>query len=458
MAAPRDIVKSPNADRVFLLALVCVIALPGSARADDAVPASEPLPPSLTLEQALQRFREKGFDLLLADAAVQSAEGELRIASAINNPSASGTFGKSITCPGGISGCRFYAPPLWAVTLGDSNALVDWLSGKRGLRKDVAGQALNAARSSRADAERTLTTLVKQQFLQAELANRTLRLARETRDASVNFLELTKSRYDLGAISQADLARVQTATLESEQAVDTATQNLRAAKVALAFLLGVRGPVPDFEIAGDQLLHYSVPPQFADASPSTLLNTAMENRSDLRAARAQVARAESSVRLAKRRRFPDIGLGLGYTVQGTDTEALQPVPPTLTVSLSTTLPIFYWQQGEVQKADADLRIQKVQATKLEAQVVADVEGAWAAFKGSEALVKRMEQGGLLDWAKRAQDLVYIQYQKGAASLLEYLDARRTYIATNLEYQQDLAAYWTSVFQLQQAIGPESSKR
>jgi cobalt-zinc-cadmium efflux system outer membrane protein len=48
--------------------------------------------------------------------------------------------------------------------------------------------------------------------------------------------------------------------------------------------------------------------------------------------------------------------------------------------------------------------------------------------------------------------VEIQYQKGAASLLEYLDAQRTYIAVNLESLQDLAGYWTAVFKLEQALG------
>lgn len=458
VSIPLHLPKKREGAALFLSGVLWAAVLPSVGFCQDVVPPPEPLPQSLTLEEALERFRKKGFDLLIADAMVQSAEGDLRIASGIFNPSASGSFGKSIECPGGTSGCRFFGPPLFTASIGDSNALEDWLTGKRGLRKSVAGAALNAARSSRMDAERTLITIVKQQFLQAELATRTLRLARETRDTSTNFLSLTKSRYDLGAISQADLARVQTATLESEQAVDSALQALRQAKVGLAFLLGVRGPVPDFEVSGEQLLHYSVPLQFAEASATSLLTIAMENRTDLRAARAQVSRAENSVALAKRMRFPDIGLSLGYSVQGTDPQSLQVTPPTVTIGLTTTLPIFYQQQGEIQKANADLRAQRLLVAKLEAQVVADVEAAWAAFKGWEALVKRMEQGGLLEWAKRAQDLVFIQYQKGAASLLEYLDARRTYIATNLEYQQDLAGYWTWVFQLQQAIGPERPKQ
>jgi len=64
----------------------------------------------------------------------------------------------------------------------------------------------------------------------------------------------------------------------------------------------------------------------------------------------------------------------------------------------------------------------------------------------------METGGLLASVKRARDLVSIQYQKGAASLLEFLDAQRTYIGTNVEYLQDLTIYWTAVFKLEQAVG------
>ena len=64
----------------------------------------------------------------------------------------------------------------------------------------------------------------------------------------------------------------------------------------------------------------------------------------------------------------------------------------------------------------------------------------------------MQNGGLLQSARRARDLVEIQYRKGAASLLEYLDAQRTYISVNLESLQDLAGYWTAVFKLEQALG------
>jgi outer membrane protein TolC len=63
-------------------------------------------------------------------------------------------------------------------------------------------------------------------------------------------------------------------------------------------------------------------------------------------------------------------------------------------------------------------------------------------------------GRLLERTERARDLVKIQYEKGAASLLELLDAQRTLIATHVERLQDLTNYWTAVFELEQATGRE----
>ena len=67
---------------------------------------------------------------------------------------------------------------------------------------------------------------------------------------------------------------------------------------------------------------------------------------------------------------------------------------------------------------------------------------------------RRAGGGLLESAKGAFDIVAAQYDKGAASLTDYLDALRTYIATKNEYFGDLASYWTAVYQLEAAVGKE----
>jgi cobalt-zinc-cadmium efflux system outer membrane protein len=428
-----------------------VWAMGGLAWASAALAEDPPLPASMNLAQALDLFKVRGFDLLIADAAVQSAEGDARIAGGIANPGLSLSYGTSfyLSCPNPPCSAP---PPGLGGGVTDSAALLDWISGKRGLRKDVAAAALSSARLSRADAERSLIFQVKSQFIQVLLARDSLKFAKEVAEANQKMLDLMLARNKAGAVSDADVLRVKVAKLEADQAADQSAQALRTAKVGLAFLLGVRSKVPDFEVEQPELMHFVVPPRLASATRDSMLKDAIAARPDLMAQKAQVERAEASSSLARRQRLPDITLSANYAQQGTDPLAI--TPPTFTFGLSTNLPVFYQQQGEVQKADADFRTQQLQEAKLEAQVVNDLETAWTNFVATRALVERMEEGTLLESARRAKDLVFIQYQKGAASLLDYLSAQAQFTASMVEYLNDLTNYWTAVFALEKAAGTE----
>jgi outer membrane protein, heavy metal efflux system len=416
------------------------------------LPPEPVIPATLTLSQAVALFRAHGLDLLIAEATAQAAAGDALVAGAIQNPSVGGGLYHSF-----FQDNAFESHNGWFVGLGDSNAIVDTLSGKRGLRRSVAEAALAAARLGRADALRTLELQVKQTYFQAVAAGAALELARETAESTTHTFDLNQIRYKSGAISEVDLSRTETAKLEAEQMVDAATLSVRAAKVQLAFLLGQRHLFNDFTVDAGQLR--STPPAgLQSASVASLVDRAMETRPDLRAQESQRTRAGQSVALAHRQRFPDFGLGVQYTEQGSGNSpppgspsAIS--PPTLEISLTGTLPLFYQQQGEIKRAEADARTQDAQAAKLRAQVVADVESAFAGYQTAQHQVQRME-GRLLDRAQRARQLVELQYQKGAASLLEYLDAQRTYVAVKGEYIQNLTAYWNAIFQIESATATE----
>ncbi|HMC94895.1 MAG TPA: TolC family protein, partial [Polyangia bacterium] len=307
---------------------------------------------------------------------------------------------------------------------------------------------------------------IKQQYFQAVAAAAALDLAREIAGSTAHTFDLNQIRYRSGAISEVDLSRTETVKLEAEQAVDTAGQALRQAKVQLAFLLGQRRGFTDFTIDAGQL-RFATPAGLAGMNAQQLVDRAIAARPDLRAQESQRTRAGRAVALAKRQRFPDLGINLQYQQEGSAsgstittptggtamTQVAGVTPPTLQLSLTGTLPLFYQQQGEIKKAEADGITQDAQAARLRAQVVADVENAFAAYQTTGRLVGRME-GRLLERAGRARQLVELQYQKGAASLLEFLDAQRTYVATKLEYIQDLNAYWDAVFQIEAATATE----
>ncbi len=415
------------------------------------LPPEPVIPATLTLGQAVALFRAHGLDLLIAEAAAEGAAGDALVAGAIANPSVTGGYYHSF-----FQDNAFESHNGWFAGLGDSNVIVDTLSGKRGLRRSVADAALAAARLGRTDALRTLELQVKQIYYQAVAAGEALELAHETADSTTHTFDLNQIRYKSGAISEVDLSRTETAKLEAEQMVDAATLAVRTAKVQLAFLLGQRHAFNDFAIDAGQLR--STTPALQSTSVAALVERAMERRPDLQAQESQRTRAAQSVALAHRQRFPDFGLGVQYSEQGSgDAQPMNSPsaisPPTLEISLTGTLPLFYQQQGEIKKAEADARTQDAQAAKLRAQVVADVENAYAGYQTAQRQVQRME-GRLLDRAQRARQLVELQYQKGAASLLEYLDAQRTYVAVKGEYIQNLTAYWNAIFQIESATATQ----
>jgi cobalt-zinc-cadmium efflux system outer membrane protein len=445
-----------------LVMLVSVAAVAATMPVDavaQVVPPPTELPQTISLDEALRVFRARGLDLLIAEAAVRNAEGATKVAGAVPNPVVGGSWGYAFTYQKNDPSCANNGTQcdnqVWNANVSDSAALEDSLAGKRDLRLKVARNALAAAKMSRVDAERTIAFQVKSAYVQVAQGVLGYRFAKQVADSNAKMLELFETRFKSGAINEGDLARIQTQKLESDQALDTSLQTVRQARVALAFLLGVRGAVPDFDV-DTKVLDFAVPPALGAATEESLLRTAFDHRPDLIALGYQRASSAAQVDLTKRQRFPDITLSLayaqgGYGGLGTN-GPLQ--TPTVTVGASAPVPVFYQLQGEVGQARALDDTNALQQAKTSAQVISDVSTAYAAYTGGRRLVERMESGGLLQSARVARDITRLQYDKGAASLTDYLTALQAYIATNVEYIGDLGSFWTAVFQLEQAVGAD----
>jgi cobalt-zinc-cadmium efflux system outer membrane protein len=468
---------APMSVRSFGLKVLVVVTMSlgsSAARAQVSLPVSTELPQTLSLEEAQHIFRTHGLELLIAEAAVHNAEGAVKIAGAVPNPVVSGSLGYAFTYTQKDPSCQYTGPTptptnyvqctnqVWNVGLSDSAAIEDTLSGKRDLRFTVARNALAAAKMSRVDAERTLVFQVASAYFQVAQAALAHKFAKEVADSNTTILDKFKIKFTTGAINDGDLARMETQKAESDQALDTAFYQLRQNRVALAFLLGVRGEVPDFDVE-TKVLDYRVPSALAEVAEVSLLRSAFDHRPDLIAAGYSKASAEAQLSLVRRQKFPDITLSLnyaqgGYGGSGTNA-ALQ--TPMFTFGVSAPLPVFYQLGGEQKQAEAQLDTNRLQEAMTVKQVVNDVDTAYAGFLGAKALVTRMEKGepaskvrSILDSAKAALDITRLQYEKGAASLSDFLLALQTYVATKVEYYGDLSTYWTAVYQLEEAVGTE----
>jgi len=418
-----------------------------SAEAQEAlqVPA---IPDYLTLDEALRLFRTRGVDLLLADQAIQSATSAATTADQRKNPTlsvlAGPTFNQNTTPP--CSGCSRISR---SYGISDNGAALDALAGKRGLRVRQALSILAAARAHRADVERLLVGQVKTAYVEVALANQGLLFARETQKSLDDTLELTQRRYP-SVISEAELARVETQKLEGDQQVAIALQKLRTNRTNLALLLGARSRVPDFTV-DRSWLDFRVPRMLTTIDEASFLRDALLRRPDMSAAVHALHGALRNRELAERQRFPDVTLSMQVNGTGFGEQAASPT--TLVLGAGANLPIFYQQQGEIRRAGAQVDALSLSHAKREALIAADVAGALATFQMTRLLVERMEKE-LLPRVATARDILAVQFRSGKAPLMDYLDAQRTYIASRIEYYDDLEAYWGSVFAVEQAIGTD----
>lgn len=424
--------------------VAAMTATVASAAPPPPVPAPPQIPAKMRLADALRIYSDRSLDLASADAAVASAAAQVRVAGALPNPTLGFGVGRSWDCPGG--GCE---NPVWSGSLGDQGALAFVVTGVRGLAADTAEQGLKAAAAARNDVLRNQTFVLKQQFVNMVVAARALQFTREEASLAAEVVALAKRRLQAGAMSEADVARLEVLQLQVEQAVNRAEQATRQAGAALSRTLGVRPAPVEFEVDGPEFSSALVPPRLSGASQASLTEEAQRNRPDLAAAQAQVEQGRLSATLARRQLVPQFALQLSYTQQGSPGNYF--TPPTGMVGLSVPLPVLYQQQGQIGQAEAATRLAEVAVAKLEAQVAAEVAVAWSSMVAARSAAQRAEQR-LLERSRTARDLVRIQYTKGAASLLEYLDAQRGYILNEIDYLQILAAYWTAVFQLEQAVG------
>jgi cobalt-zinc-cadmium efflux system outer membrane protein len=418
----------------------------GPAPAGASVPSKDAPPnavQNLSLADAVALARTRGFDVLLASASLRGAEAEVRIAGQPPNPLLAGGPSRRVDC----TGC----PSAWGAwaTLSDQGLVEGAITRKRALRADVAKRALDAARFGRANAERIVVGAIKTQYVQSAAAQARVGLAREVAASLQKSVEVNRVRYPR-VIDEGQLARVEQEAMRAQQEVDLALREQRQQQIELAIMLGTSGPIPEL-IVDRKVLDYHVPDTLSTLDRAALLRTAMENRPDRKQAVAQVAQMETSVSLAQRQRIPDISLQAQYAQLGSGDNA--PQPPTLSVGIGLPLPLFYQQQGEIARAEADRQTALITRRRLETLVSADLESAINAFVTARRIVERYESA-LLERAKRALDITQVQFTAGSATLTDLLDAQRSYVQVNSGYYTELVNYWTAVFQLEQAIGKE----
>jgi cobalt-zinc-cadmium efflux system outer membrane protein len=311
---------------------------------------------------------------------------------------------------------------------------------KRQHRLQAAEDTTAQTKATVTDNERTLTFNVASQFLNVQLAESSLDLALQDMKSFQNTVDISEIRYKAGDISEVDYLKIKLQLLQFQSDVSMAQLAKTQALVGLRQFMGYQSVPEDFDVTGD-FDYKAVTVKLED-----LQAQALQNRPDYRAALLGVTAAKSQYELAK---------AIGK-VDVTGTANYDHVSDTSAASFfgSLQIPIFNRNQGEI--ARTNYAINQAQELQLASsdQVLSDVLNAYEGLRENDQIIS-LYRGGYLDASQKTRDITEYSYKRGAASLLDFLDAERSYRATQLAYRQSLAAYLTAVEQLREAVGTRS---
>ncbi len=316
--------------------------------------------------------------------------------------------------------------------------------GKREKRLEVAKDNTDVSAKTVIDNERQLRFQVVQGFINILLAKSVLEFAKEDLANFSQEVELNHARVVAGDLSEGDYLKISLQKLQFEQDVSSAELSLVQARATLRQLMGYQSVADDFDVVGT-LVHKKQVVQLAD-----LERQALAARPDLQAAHGGVKVASDTVALAFGNRAKDWTWATDYTYQSIGPNG---TGNAVGFSLSFDLPIHDRNQGEIARSQAAVR-QAIEAeSSTEVGVRTDVVNAYYGLQTNEQIVSLYESG-YLDQATQSRDITNYAYGRGAATVLDVLDAARSYRATQLGYRQAIATYMMSAEQVNQAVGAQ----
>jgi cobalt-zinc-cadmium efflux system outer membrane protein len=312
--------------------------------------------------------------------------------------------------------------------------------GKREKRVVVAKDNTLMAAQNVTDNERTLKFQVVQAFINVLLAKSVLALAKDDLANFSQEVDLNHARLVAGDLAEGDYLKLSLQKLQFEQDVSAAVLGLVQARATLRQLLGYQSVTDDFDVKGT--LQHTKPV----VTLEDLEKKALDSRPDLQAAHTGVTLANDTVSLAFGNRARDWTWGGDYSYQSSTQIGAG-------VSFSMDLPIHDRNQGEIARSQAAVKQSVETEASTKVGVETDVVNAYYGLKSNEEIVNLYESG-YLKQATDSRDISNYAYQRGAASILDLLDAERSYRATQLAYRQALAAQMIAVEQVNQAAGAQ----
>lgn len=321
------------------------------------------------------------------------------------------------------------------------------LGGKRKARIDLAKSQVDLNRYLLQDYLRNLYADASLQFLECIQNKKLLDVQLNSYKTLSNLAASDSIRYKLGDITLTDSKQSKLEAQFMLNEVFKAESEWKNSLLALNLVMG-KSQKDTLYTANSNFTDFT-----RDFNLADLITTAQNNRADLQAALQNKEVSQKMLKLAKANRVMDLGISAGMQFNGkaTNEEAPSPYHTGVTAGLSIPLRFLNNRKGEVQTAHYTIQQADLEYKQVELQIQTEVTQAYQNYVNTK---KQMQQfsNGLLSESKAILEGKIYSYKRGNTSLLEVLDAQRTYNDVQENYYQTLYNFCSALVRLERTVG------
>lgn len=184
-----------------------------------------------------------------------------------------------------------------------------------------------------------------------------------------------------------------------------------------------------------------------------LMEKAAQDRTDLVAALKNKEVAARALKVARRERNTDVDLSVAVSRNNRVRNEEAPAPPFTGVTAGIAVPLKFSNLNKGAVRAARFREQQAELAYEQAllQVQTEVMQAYRVYQSLSEQIAHYENG-LLEQAKVVMEGKIYSYRRGEVSLLEVLDAQRTYDEVQAQYIETRYNYTVALVELERSAG------
>jgi outer membrane protein TolC len=294
---------------------------------------------------------------------------------------------------------------------------------------------------------RDLTVLaVGGAYLQTIAANAKVDAARAQLETANELYRQTSEQRDVGVVAQIDVNRSQVQVLTQQQRLVSLQNDLSKQKINLARLTGL--PATDQYALMDEISFTPPPPLGVDEA----LRLAFEQRSDLKAAEAQVSAAELDRSAAHDERLPSLFVSANYGAIG-----VNPAQSHGTYALTGTLRIPIWlggrTEGNIEQAEAAVAQRRAELSDTRGRIESDIRSAYLDLQAAASQIDVAQRN--LEVSQQTLDLNRQKLEAGVSDNLAVVQSQDAIASARLDYINSLFAHNLAKLELVRALGRAS---